>query len=59
MENNSQNGSQIKYTIHDLMLRPIGKIRHKAIGTLAKRKGLSYERARAYQANKILENEPF
>ena len=57
MEDNSKNGAKI--TKYDLLLRPVGKSRHRAIGTLAKRKGLSYEKARAYQANKILENEPF
>ena len=55
MENNKKNSAKKRYTKYDLLLGNIGQSRHKAIGTLAKRKGLSYEKARLYQAFKILE----
>jgi len=43
-----------KFTKFDLLLRPVGKSRHKAISTISKRKGISYEEARKLQASKIL-----
>jgi len=45
-----------KYKFTELVLGYTSPSRHKAIGTLAKRKNISYEAARKYQAKKILEN---
>ena len=55
MENNSENRTPL--TKYDLLLRPVGRIRHKALGTLVKKRKISYEAARKLQAQRILEKD--
>jgi len=46
-----------KYKKNELLLGEMGASRHKAIGTLAKRKNISYEEAKRYQAEKIVKEK--
>lgn len=48
-----RDGNERKRQFLDLMLNPEGKARRKAIATIMRKKNISFEEAKKYQALKI------